>query len=250
LGEKVILEIRGFSKHFGGIQAISDIDLKIYEHEIVAIVGDNGAGKSTLINCISGVYHADSGKIFINGEESEVHNPNDSQRHGIETLYQSEGLIPSFDTPANLFLGREKLQDNLLGNWFGFLDGKYMKRESENLLNKFQIQVKDLNTEVNNLSGGQRQAVAVGRAVYWGKKIVILDEPTNNLGVNEQKSTIKLIRQLRDEYDMSVIIITHNLFHVFELVDRIIVLKNGRKVGERIKEEATTEEIVTMITGA
>jgi fructose transport system ATP-binding protein len=134
LGEKVILEIRGFSKHFGGIQAISDIDLKIYEHEIVAIVGDNGAGKSTLINCISGVYHADSGKIFINGEESEVHNPNDSQRHGIETLYQSEGLIPSFDTPANLFLGREKLQDNLLGNWFGFLDGKYMKRESENLL--------------------------------------------------------------------------------------------------------------------
>jgi ABC-type sugar transport system ATPase subunit len=250
LGKKVILEIRGFNKYFGGIQAISDIDLKIYENEIVAIVGDNGASKSTLINCISGVYNADSGKIFINGEESEVHNPTDSQRHGIETLYQSEGLIPSFDTPSNLFLGREKLRDNLLGNWFGFLDRKHMKRESESLLNKFQIEVKDLTTEVNNLSGGQRQAVAVGRAVYWGKNIVILDEPTNNLGVNEQRNTINLIRQLRDDYNMSVIIITHNLFHVFELVDRIIVLKNGRKVGERIKEETTTQEIVTMITGA
>lgn len=247
--KKVILEVKGITKHFGGITAVENVDFKLYENEIIAIVGDNGAGKSTLIKIISGVYKADNGKIFINGNEVEINNPNDAKNYGIETVYQDEGLIQTMDIASNLFLGREKIRSDIFGKLFKFVDFRYMKSETEKILNKFDIKIKDMNAEVRNLSGGQRQAIVVGRAVYWGKKIIILDEPTNNLGVNEQVQTMKLIKQLRDEYGMSIIIISHNLYHVFELVDRIIVLKNGKKVGEKVRSETNTNEIVSMITG-
>lgn len=247
--KKVFLEAKGLSKHFGGIKAVDNVDLKLYEREIVAIVGDNGAGKSTLIKMISGVYKKDKGKIFINNEEVQINDPKDGKNCGIETVYQDEGLIPFLDVASNLFLGREKIQENVLGKLFKFVDYKYMKKETIKLLDKFGIEIKNIDAEVKTLSGGQRQAVTVGRSVYWGKKIIILDEPTNNLGVKEQKKTLDLIKQLRDDYGMSVIIISHNLYHVFEIVDRIVVLRNGMIVGEKIKDKTTPNEIVSMITG-
>lgn len=246
---KIILEVKDLSKYFGGIKAVDNVDLKLYENEIIAIVGDNGAGKSTLIKTVSGVYKKTSGEIYINGEKAKIENPVDAKKYGIETVYQDGGLIPILNSAANLFLGREKLQNNILGKLFKFLDYRYMREETVNLLKRFGIELKDIDAELNNLSGGQRQSVVIGRAAYWGGKIIILDEPTNNLGVKQERAVMDLIKRLRDEFHVSIIIISHNINHVFELVDRIIVLRNGKKVGERLKSKTNTNEIVSMITG-
>jgi ABC-type sugar transport system ATPase subunit len=245
----VVLEAQGLSKHFGGIVANSNIDLKLYEREIIAIVGDNGAGKSTLIKTISGIHQPDQGEIYIRGEKAEIHNPIDAKNYGIETVYQDEGLISLFSPSMNLFLGREKLRRGVLGKVFRLVDYRYMRNETTDLLKRIDIELQDINAEVSDLSGGQRQSVVVGRAVYWGSKIIILDEPTNNLGIKEERKIIGLIKNLRDKHGMSVIVISHNINHVFELVDRIIVLRNGEKVGEREKSGTAINEIVSMITG-
>jgi ABC-type sugar transport system ATPase subunit len=246
---KVVLEVRGLCKFFGGLEAVKDVDMKLYEKEIIAIVGDNGAGKSTLIKTISGVHRKTSGEIYINNEKVEIENPNDAKEYGIETVYQEGALVPTFNASINLFLGREKLQDNVFGKLFSFVDYKYMKKETDVMLKKIGIELKDSNSSLNNLSGGQRQSVAVGKAVYWGGKILIFDEPTNNLGAKQERKVIELIKKIRKEYGVSIIIISHNIMHVFELVDRIVVLRNGMKVGERMKDETNPNEIVSMITG-
>ena len=247
--KNIILEVKGMTKHFGGIVALDNVDLKLYEGEIVAIVGDNGAGKSTLIKTIIGTVKKNSGKIYINGKEVEINNINDAKKYGIETVFQESTLIPSFDAPANLFLGRDKIVENKFGKFFKFLDFNYMANETRELLKKLEVGIKDIKIQVKNYSGGQRQGILVGRAVYWGGKIIIFDEPTNNLGVNEQRKILDLIKKLRDEHNISIIIISHNLYHVFELVDRIVVLRNGMKVGERIRSKTNPNEIVSMITG-
>lgn len=249
MDREVILEARGLTKRFGGIVANHNIDMKLYEREIIAIVGDNGAGKSTLIKAISGIYQPEGGEIYIRGQKVEIHNPIDAKSHGIETVYQDEGLIRLFNPSMNLFLGRERLRKNIFGKLLRLVDYRFMRNETEKLLERIDIRLKDINAEVSALSGGQRQSVVVGRAVYWGSKIIILDEPTNNLGVKEERKIIELIKTLRDKHDMSVIVISHNINHVFELVDRIIVLRNGEKVGERLKKETNINEIVSMITG-
>ena len=245
----IILETKGLSKHFGGIKAMDNIDMKLYENEIIAIVGDNGAGKSTFIKTISGVYKKDSGKIYINGEEADIKNPNDAKKYGIETVYQEGGVVPLADAPLNLFLGREKVLGNIFGKIFRFCDYRYMKKESLKLLDNIGVELKDFNAPVSTLSGGQRQSIVVGRAVYWGGKIIIFDEPTNNLGAKQERMVIDLIKKIRNEYGVSIIIISHNIMHVLELVDRIIVLRNGSKVGEKLKVETNANEIVSMITG-
>ena len=245
---KIVLETKELSKHFGGIKALDKVNIKLYENEIIAIVGDNGAGKSTLIKTISGVYKKDHGEIYINGEKAKISNPDDAIIYGIETVYQDGGVVPILDAPANLFLGREKIQDNILGKFFKFVDYKYMKNETENLLHRLEIELKNINSRVNTLSGGQKQSVAVGRAIYWGGKILIFDEPTNNLGVKQERKIIELIKRIRNEFGVSIIVISHNIAHVFELVDRIIVLRNGQKIGEKSKEKTNTNEIVSMIT--
>ena len=247
--KRIVMEVKGLSKHFGGVKAVDEVDFKLYKGEIVAIVGDNGAGKSTLIKCISGVYERDGGDIFVNGKNVNITDPNSAKQYGIETVYQDHGLITDFDAASNLFLGRERYEENILGKFFKFVDFKYMKKEAEELLKRIGITINEINAPVSDLSGGQRQGVVVGRAVYWGGEIIIFDEPTNNLGVKEQRNVLELIRQLRDQYDVSIIIISHNLYHVFELVDRIVVLRNGRKIGERLKNRTTQNEIVSMITG-
>ena len=246
---EIVLETKGLSKYFGAVKALESVDLKLYKKEIIAIVGDNGAGKSTLIKTISGVYKKNSGDIYVYGEKVNIENPIDARKYGIETVYQDESIIPILDAPSNIFLGREKIQNNLFGNWFKFLDYKYMREETEKVLSSLWIKLKDINLETAELSGGQRQTVAVARALYWGGKILIFDEPTNNLGVKQERKVIDLIKGIRNEYDISIIIITHNISHVFELVDRIIVLRNGIKVADRIKVETNTNEIVSLITG-
>jgi len=247
--KEVVLEAKNLTKQFGGIKALDHADFKLYKNEIVAIVGDNGAGKSTLIKLISGVYNKDSGEIYIDNKLVKIENPSDAKSYGIETVYQDQGVIDIFDASLNLFLGREKLQNNVFGKLFKFVDYKFMRNESIKVLDKLGIMLKDPSAEVETLSGGQKQSVVVGRAVYWGGKILIFDEPTNNLGVNQERKIIELIKTIRDEYEVSIIIISHNINHVFELVDRIIVLRNGKIVGEKIKNRTNVNEVISMITG-
>jgi len=249
MGKRVILEVENLCKHFGGIKAVNNVSLKLFENEIIGIVGDNGAGKSSLIKTISGVYEKSSGQIYVNGEKVDINNPNDARNYGIETVYQDQGLIPIFNAASNLFLGREKLRDDIMGRFLKFVDDKYMKEKTDKMLENLGIKLKDVNSEVYNCSGGQRQTIVIGRAVYWGGKILIFDEPTNNLGVKQERKIIDLIKKLRNEFKVSIIIITHNIAHIFELVDRIVVLRNGEKIGEKVKEKTNENEIVSMITG-
>ena len=246
---KVVLEIKGLCKYFGGIKAVNNVDLKLYENEIVGLVGDNGAGKSTMIKTISGLYKKDAGKIQINGKEVEINSPIDARNYGVEVVYQDQALIPVLDAASNLFLGREKLQDNVIGRFFKIVDDKYMKKEAARVLKELEIQLKNINLEVYNLSGGERQTIGIGRAIHWGESILIFDEPTNNLGVKQERKVLDLIKSLRNEFSVSIIVITHNITHIFELVDRIIVLRNGEKVGEKMKEETNPTEVVSMIIG-
>ena len=249
MNRKIALEVKNLSKYFGGIRAANNINMKLYEGEIVAIVGDNGAGKSTLIKTITGIYKKDSGEVYVNGKLAIIEKPSDARRYFIETVYQDEGLIPVFDAPSNLFLGRWKLQDNILGKVFRIIDYKYMREETIKLLKKVGVEVKNIKAELTDLSGGQRQSVKVGKSIYWGGKILIFDEPTNNLGAIQEKKITELIKKIRVEYNISIIIISHNIAHVFELVDRIIVLRNGEIVGERAKNKTNPTEVVSMITG-
>jgi len=245
----VVLEVKGLTKHFEGLKAIDNVDFKLHEGEIIAIVGENGAGKSTLIKVISGAIRKSSGKIYINGEEADISSRDDAKKFGIETVFQEQTLIPNFDASLNLFLGRENFRKRPFPNLFKIIDYRYMKNETINLFKKIGVGIKDIDEEVRFFSGGQRQGVVVGRAVYWGGKILIFDEPTNNLGVAEQKTILDLIVKLREEQNLSILIISHNLYNVFQIVDRIIVLRNGEKVGERLTKETNQNEIVSMITG-
>jgi len=249
LERKVVLEVKNLVKTFGGVRAVDEINMKLYENEIIAIVGDNGAGKSTLIKTISGVHRKNAGEIFINNEFVDIKSPSDAKKYGIETVYQDQGVIPLFNAPLNLFLGREKNKDNVAGRIFKALDFNYMNLETINLMHRIGIEIEDIAIPISALSGGQRQSLVVGRAVYWGGKILIFDEPTNNLGIKQERNVIDLIKKIRNEYGLSIIVISHNISHVFELVDRIIVLRNGKVVGEKIKNETEPNEVVAMITG-
>ncbi len=248
--KEVVLETKDLDKHFGGIKAVDKINMKLYKNEILAIVGDNGAGKSTLIKLLSGVHRKDGGEIYIGGKKAEIHNTRDAKAYGIETVYQDKGLVNVLDAPSNLFLGREKLRKGFLGKALRFLDVKFMRKETKELLDRLGIELKELTAQVNYLSGGQQQSISVGRAIYWGGKVLIFDEPTNNLGVKEERKAIELIKTIRETYkEVSVIVITHNLLHVFDLVDRIVVLRNGKLVAEREKDKTSHNEIVSLITG-
>lgn len=248
--KQVILRVVNLSKHFGGIKAVDNVSLEFYKGEIVGIVGDNGAGKSTLIKMISGAYERDSGEIYLDGQKINVKNTSEAIKLGIETVYQSNTLVDHLDAPKNFFLGRERVTENIWGRLFGFLDIKGMRQDTLETLRKLKIDLKDINTPVKFLSGGQRQSVVVGRAAYWKGKVIILDEPTNNLGVQEQREVLKLVQSIRDEYGITFIMISHNLEHVFGIADRIVVMRGGRVVGVKKTLETTKNEIVSLITGA
>jgi ABC-type sugar transport system ATPase subunit len=214
----------------------------------VGLLGDNGAGKSTLIKCISGVYQADEGEIYFEGRRSHFARPIDARQQGIETIYQDLALANNLDVGANIFLGREVKKD-YLGGLIRMLDEPHMLRESQVALEALEIHFPNLQQPIENLSGGQRQAVAIARAVYWDAKLMIMDEPTNNLGVPEQHKVLELIRKLRDQ-GVPVILITHTLPDVFAVSDRLIVMHRGRKVTEKRTTGTNTQELVQYMVGA
>jgi ABC-type sugar transport system ATPase subunit len=246
----VVLEARHLKKNFGGITAVDDVSFVLRQGEILGMVGDNGAGKSTLIKIVTGAYKKDSGEVLLDGQPVEIESTGHAREVGMETVYQSSGLVEVMDAPANLFLGREKLKEGWLGKYLGMIDKRFMREETRNLLKTLNITVRNLAAPVQTLSGGQQQSVAVGRAAYWKGKIIILDEPANNIGVDQQRAVLELVRQIRDQHGISFIMISHNMEHIFQVADRVIVMRNGQKVGDKRLEETTRNEVVGLITGA
>jgi len=243
-----LLDMRDISKSFGAVQALQSVDFHVYPDEVVGLVGDNGAGKSTLVKIISGVEKADEGAINFEGNPVVINNPEEAKALGIETLYQHLALIDNLDMVGNMFLGRERVRPLLLGA-IKVLKQKEMEQETVEILERLRINLGSPREKVEVLSGGQRQAIALSRAVGWGKKLVLLDEPTAALGVRESRQALKLIRRLKDQ-GVATVIISHNLEHVFSVVDRVVVLRRGVIRGERESEGIVPDEIVSMITGA
>jgi ABC-type sugar transport system ATPase subunit len=246
--ESVLLEARQIQKSFGHVVALRDAGFGLRDGEVHAIVGDNGAGKSTLIKIIAGVLAPDAGEILLEGRPVELSGPRDARALGIETVYQDLALAEHLDAAANLFLGREQLQPAPL-SWLGFLDKRAMRRRTHEELNRLKIRIPSVSQRVLALSGGQRQAIAVARAVAWGTRIVIMDEPTAALGVRESGMVLELIGGLRD-HGVAVIMISHNLPEVFAVADRITVMRLGRTITTLTKEATSLEAIVSMMTGA
>jgi ABC-type sugar transport system ATPase subunit len=243
-----LLSIRGLTKRFGGLTAVNGVTWEIFPGEVMALLGDNGAGKSTLIKCISGVYQAEEGEIYFEGRHSRFARPIDARREGIETIYQDLALANNLDVGANIFLGRE-LKRQYLGGLVKTLDERKMLSQSRAALEALEIHFPSLTQPIESLSGGQRQAVAIARAVYWDAKLMIMDEPTNNLGVPEQQKVLELIRRLRDQ-GVPVILITHTLPDVFAVADRLMVMHRGRKVTEKKTADTSTPELVQYMVGA
>jgi ABC-type sugar transport system ATPase subunit len=245
MSEQPILKVQGVSKRFGGVHALENVSLELYPGEVLALAGDNGAGKSTLIKIISGVHHPDEGAIWYSGSEVRFENPQAAREHGIETIYQDLALADNLDVGANVFLGREPLK-----RVFGFpvLDRKQMRTQAAAALRVLDIQIHRFDLPIRSLSGGQRQAVAIGRAIHWKAKILIMDEPTAALGVPEQRKVIALIKSLKQS-GVGVIFISHNLVDIFAVSDRIVVLRRGIKAGERPAADTSSDEIVRLMVG-
>jgi ABC-type sugar transport system ATPase subunit len=243
-----VLSLRGITKRFGGLVAVKGVSLEVGAGEVVGLLGDNGAGKSTLIKCVSGVHAAEEGEIWLEGRRVSFANPLEARAHGIETIYQDLALANNLDVSANIFLGRE-LKSRYLGGLVRTLDERRMLAESRAALEELEIHFPSLTQPIESLSGGQRQAVAIARAVYWDARLMIMDEPTNNLGVPEQQKVLELIRKLRDQ-GVPVILITHTLPDVFAVCDRIVVMHRGRKVTDKGIGETDTGELVHYMVGA
>jgi D-xylose transport system ATP-binding protein len=241
-----LLELRGISKRFGAVQALTDVRFDVRAGEVVALVGDNGAGKSTLIKIISGIYPPDSGTIVWEGHDTVLHGPADAVALGISTVYQDLALADNLDVVANLFLGRELAG---AGGVFGTLDEIAMERRSISVLRRLSVKIPSVRTVIAALSGGQRQAVAAARSVLWENKVVLLDEPTAALGVGQTHEVLELVRRLRDD-GRGVVIISHNLEDVFAVADRITVLRLGRYVGTYDAKAVGREQLVSYMTGA
>jgi ABC-type sugar transport system ATPase subunit len=244
----LLLEARGLSKRFGGVQALQRVDFHLRRGEVVALAGDNGAGKSTLIKCISGVHPPDEGEILFKGRPVRLSHPREARDLGIETIYQDLALADNLDVGANVFLGREPPTRR-----FGLLpaiDRRRMRRAAAEVLETLEIEIAPdkLGQPVRTLSGGQRQAVAIGRAIYWQAEVLIMDEPTAALGVPEQRKVRELIQRLKAQR-VGVIFISHNLADIFAVSDRILVLRRGLAAGERPTAATDQDEIVKLMIG-
>ncbi len=228
--------------------ALEGVDFEVYPGEIAALIGDNGAGKSTLIKILSGALRPDAGTIRMRGRPVEFHSPHDARVAGIETVYQDLALAPDLDVAANIFLGREIKQPGILG-LLDFYNQRAMREQAAKHLRALKVNLRSIRQTVDTLSGGQRQSVAVARAVFWGKDVVIMDEPTAALGVAQSGMVLQLMRRIRDA-GTAVIFISHNMPHVWEVADRMIVLRRGRRVGTLYPQEHTMDQAVSLMTGA
>lgn len=246
-GTSQVLQARDLQKHFGGLIAVDHVSLEIRSGEVVGLLGDNGAGKSTLIKLISGVYRPDGGQIIFNEEEVAFSSPMEARNRGIETIYQDLALCENLDAVSNIFLGRERVRRRL--GLLRELDDSYMLEETRKILDQLDIRIPDPLKPIRLLSGGQRQAVAIARAIYWNARLMIMDEPTAALGVVEQQKVLQLVRTLR-EHRVPVILISHNMQDVFAVADRAIVMRHGKKAGEVLIEETNSNEIVGLMVGA
>jgi len=241
-----LLEAKGIYKHFGAVEALRGMDLTVHAGEVKAIVGDNGAGKSTLIKTIAGVHPPDGGELILEGHPVRFDSPRSAREAGIETIYQDLALANHLSVGANIFLGRE-----IMGSWLGFIpviDAKRIEQETTSLLNRIESRIPDPRLPVQNLSGGQRQAVAIARAMYWKAKLVIMDEPTAALAVPEARNVLGLIRKLKEE-GIGVIYIDHNLVLALEAADSVVVMNRGSKVYESRARDTNQEELVSYMTG-
>jgi ABC-type sugar transport system ATPase subunit len=240
---RVKVELEAISKSFGGVAALQDVSVSLSDGEIVAMVGDNGAGKSTLLKILAGVHQAESGRILIDGQECRFSEPRDAKAHGIEVVYQDLALVNRQSVYMNMFLGREAKRGVLRT-----LDKPRMRRETRAILDELEIQLPSPDAEVKRLSGGQRQGIAIGRAVHWASRLVLMDEPTAALGVTETQRVERIIEHLR-ERGLAVLLVSHNLDQVFRLADRVYVLRRGHLVGERETSETDPDDVVALITG-
>lgn len=238
-----LVEMKGIKKSFGTVQALRGVDFRINRPEIVGLLGDNGAGKSTLIKILTGVHTPTKGQIFFEGQPVEINSPNDARALGIETVYQDLALVPLMSIARNFWLGQELM--TRIGP-LKILNKREMAEKAREALLDIGIKIRDANEHVGSLSGGERQSIAIGRAVYFGKKLLILDEPTSALSVKQTEEVLNYIRKAK-ESGLSVIFITHNILHVHEVADRFTIIRGGRKVGDFRKEDVTKEETAYMI---
>jgi D-xylose transport system ATP-binding protein len=235
-----LVNLKNISISFGGIKAVDDVSVDLYPGEVVGLLGHNGAGKSTLIKCLSGAYKADSGEIFINGDKVIINNPRDARDQNIETIYQTLALADNLDAASNLFLGRELISPS------GFLDESRMEAETRKIMARLNPNFQKFNEPVSALSGGQRQSVAIARAVYFDAKILIMDEPTAALGPQESEMVSELIKQLKKQ-GLGIFLIEHDIHNVMKLCDRASVMKNGLLVGTELIGDVTEDDILSMI---
>ena len=236
------LDLRGITKAFGSVQALDDVDFEVRSGEVMALVGDNGAGKSTLIKCVAGIYPIDAGQIRFDGRDVHIHGPKDAAHLGIEVVYQDLALCDNLDVVQNMFLGRE-----VRSPLFRLKEAPMEQRTAETLASLSVTTIRSVRQPVASLSGGQRQSVAVARAVLWNSRVVILDEPTAALGVAQTRQVLELVKRLAEQ-GLAVVIVSHNLNDVFEVADRITVLRLGRNVGVYERQQTTQQEIVSAIT--
>ena len=244
-----LFQARGIIKRFGHVTALSGADFDLYPGEVLAVIGDNGAGKSTLIKVLSGALHPDKGELRLDGEAVTFKSPLDARRAGIETVYQDLAVAPALDIASNLFLGRELRRSGPLGQVFRMLDKRAMRKEATRALAELNIGVQSVRAAVQDLSGGQRQGVAVARAAAWGRRVVIMDEPTAALGVKETAQVVELIKRVR-ERGLPVILISHDMPNVFELADRIHIMRLGKRAAVVTPQSHTMQEAVAIMTGA
>ena len=238
-----VLELSGVSKSFGAVQALYEVDFRVASGEVMALVGDNGAGKSTLIKCIAGIYSVDSGEVIFEGQPVSIHGPKDAARLGIEVVYQDLALADNLDVVQNMFLGREELTGPLRS-----LNEILMEKRANDTLATLSVTtIRSVRQTVAGLSGGQRQSVAVAKAVMWNSKVVILDEPTAALGVAQTRQVLDLVKRL-GEQGLAVVLISHNLHDIFEVAHRITVLRLGRNVALYERDKTTQQEVVSAIT--
>jgi ABC-type sugar transport system ATPase subunit len=244
-----LLSVEHISKNYGAVEALKDVSFQVQRGEVVGLVGDNGAGKSTLVKCIAGVLRPSEGEIHLEGTRHEFASPADALAAGVETVYQDLALVEMFDLTANLFLGRELVRPGPLSR-FGFLRKKEMEVAARDAVAQLPARFPDLDAPIDNMSGGQRQVVAISKAAFWGRRLLLLDEPTAALGVQESAGVLEMISHTAARGDMAMLVIAHNLAHVFSVCTRVLVLRRGSLVADLDAKATTAEEIVAYITGA
>ncbi len=239
-----VLEIRNIEKSFGAVQALRQVSLSAHAGEVLGLIGDNGAGKSTLVKCVAGIIKPDEGEILIHGEKTELTSPRDAHERGIETVHQDLALIDTLDVTGNIFLNRELTHRPRFAGW---MDKRRMHREARQILEGLHINIPSVRHPIEKLSGGQRQAVAVGRSVAWGRQIVLMDEPSAALGVEQSRLVMELIKTLRDR-GLAVVLISHNMQEVLDACSRVLVLRHGAAVADIALDGVTTRDLVQLIT--